>query len=235
MSKLSSETIEFSFKELLSLIEKEYNNVTKIHFRLYGGWYKELQLTHQASILQQLLYHVNVFPKIKGDKIIHGSITVVTSLYEIPEFTWAYTYKDTDGIKPVRINFDEVHDLCNVNRPNCPKFILNKFTKSKDKTCAVNGCNNVHKNVFKGIEQKMVDTLIACDIISITEDKNINGLVVISDDQDHFPAMALASKKRELIINQTFDGIMLLFRNEKKIEFITEFLKPFNIKIKQLS
>jgi hypothetical protein len=235
LSKTSSEDLEFAFKEFISYAEKEFTQFNSIEIRLYGGWYRGTILTAQASILQQLLFGVTVFPKIKMDKIIRGSVNMVSSLYEIPEFTWGYTHKEADGMKPVRINFDKVDVICDSNRPNCPKFILNKFTKSKDKTCAVDGCFNIQKNVFKGIEQKMVDTLIACDIVSISDVENIAGIIVVSDDQDHFPSMALAMKRQEFKKESDFEGILLLFQNEQKVEFVKEFLEPFSIKIELLT
>lgn len=229
MSLISSETLEFSFTELVNLCEAKFSGFENILIRLYGGWYRETSLTKQASTLQQLLYNVSVFPKVQGGKAIQGSVQMVAELHGIPDFTWGYTHKETEGIRPLRINFDCVDDLCSENRPTCPKFILNKFTKKKDKKCAVVGCENLHKNVFKGIEQKMVDTLIACDILSIADDETVKGMIVISDDQDHFPSMALAKEKQKIRATKNLDDIVLGIQNEKKIEFITEFLKPFQI------
>ena len=231
LSSTSPEDLEFAFKEFIVVAESNFEDFDYLQIRLYGGWYKETILTTQASLLQQLLFSVNLFPKIKGGKVLRGSVEMVSSLYEIPEFTWGYTHKEVDGMKPVRINFGQIDLICDSNRPTCPKFILNKFTKKKDKSCAVDGCFNIQKNIFKGIEQKMVDTLIACDIVSIATQENIAGLIVISDDQDHFPSMALAMKKKELNHNDNFQGVLLLFKNEQKLEFVKDFLNPFNIKI----
>jgi len=80
------------------------------------------------------------------------------------------------------------------------------------------------------IEQKMVDTLIACDIVSISDDQNVIGLFLVSDDQDHFPSLALANSKQSYKQNKHLQSILLGIKNEYNFEFITEFLKPFNIK-----
>lgn len=229
VSKLSPESMEFSFSEIVNLCEIKFAGVEYVNIRLYGGWYKETSLTKQASSLQQILYNVNVFPKVKDGKIIKGEIEMVSSLHDIPEFTWGHTHKETDGIKRVRINHECVDDLCNGNRENCPKFILYKFTDKKDKKCAVSGCENVQKNVFKGVEQKMVDTIIACDVLSMADNDSIHGLILISDDQDHFPSLALAKRKQELKQERNLEGVILGIRNEQKLEFVANFLKPFNI------
>ncbi len=235
LSKITSESLELALSELVNLCEEKFREFERISIRLYGGWYNEMSLTKQASGLQQLLYNVSVFPKVQNGKIIQGSIEMVSELYGIPDFTWGYTYKETNGIKHVRIDFDNVDELCSNNRQACPKFILYKFTKSKDKKCPVEGCNNIHKNIFKGVEQKMVDTLIACDILSIAEDETTKGLVVISDDQDHFPSLALAVEKQKTKRTRNLDDIILLIQNDMNHPFIAEFLKPFEIKTILLS
>ena len=235
ISNLTPEELELSFTEIINLCDEKFNNFERISIRLYGGWYNEMSLTKQASSLQQLLYNVSLFPKVHKGKIVQGTIEMVSQLFEIPDFKWGYTYKETNGIKNVRIDFDSVDELCSVNRLSCPKFILYKFTKNKNKKCPVDGCNNIHKNIFKGIEQKMVDTLIACDIISIAEDDLTKGMIVISDDQDHFPSLALATERQKLKTKKNLDDIFLVIQNDQKIEFITEFLKPFQIKTILLS
>jgi len=72
----------------------------------------------------------------------------------------------------------------------------------------------------------MVDTLIACDVISASEDERIIGVLVISDDQDHLPSLALASMKKK----ENIQSIVLGIKNEQVNEFVTAFMQPFNIK-----
>lgn len=229
MMKINPELLEYSFSELVNLCEDNFIDFENIQIRLYGGWYNETVLTKQASTLQQLLSDVNVFPKVKNGRIIHGSVELISALHEIPDFIWYYSHKETNGIKRVRINYEAIDNFCNENRDSCPKFILYKFTEAKNKKCPVKGCNNLQKDVFKGIEQKMVDTLLVCDVLSFSEDLNINGIVLISDDQDLFPSLALAIKRQELNNIKNLQAIILCIKNEKKHDFIKNFLSPFNI------
>ena len=226
ISKISPEGMEFSFKEIVALCESEFHNFNTIQIRLYGGWYKETSFTKSASEVQQLLRQVNVFPKVAFSRVLNGSIELATSLHLIPDFIWGYTHKETQGVKRIRLNHDCVDSHCKENRTVCPKYLLYKFTDSKEKKCFVEGCDNLQKDVFKGAEQKMVDTLIACDVISIAEDETIAGLLLISDDQDHLPSLALASVKKR----RNIQSIVLAIQNEKVEEFITNFMLPFNIK-----
>jgi uncharacterized LabA/DUF88 family protein len=226
ISKISVEHLEFSFKELVSLCEKEFIEFSNIQIRLYGGWYKETELTKQASGIQQLLRNISVFPKIISNRVVNGEIELAVSLHIKPDFIWGYTYKETEGVRRIRLNHECIDSVCSENKNTCPKFLLYKFTDKKDRSCHVDKCMNLQKNVFKGAEQKMVDTLIACDIISTSSDENITGILVISDDQDHLPSLALASLKK----TNSKQLIILAIQNEKIIDFISDFMAPFNIK-----
>ncbi len=232
---LTSEKLELSFSEIVDRCEKEFTSFDNIEIRLYGGWYFENTLSKQASTLQQMLYNVNVFPKVKNKKIIKGSIDIISELHDIPGFIWSHTLKETDGIKRVKINSECDNSVCELNREVCPKFILSKFTKTKIKKCSQSNCNNTNKNVFKGMEQKMVDTLIACDIISLSENEFITGIFVISDDQDHFPSIALAMKKQELKFDNKIETIILGIKNSYNFDYISDLLNPLKIKTQLLT
>lgn len=226
MNKLNPEMMELAFSQIVSLCETNFDEFNAIEIRLYGGWYEETSLTKQASAVQQYLHDVQVFPKVTPNRIINGSIELAATLHEIPGFVWGHTYKESNGVARIRINHEVVDDLCNENRNYCPKFILYKFTQKKDKSCAVDGCLNLHKDVFKGAQQKMVDTLMACDIISVSEDDRVKGILVVSDDQDHFPSLALAATKKK----PNIESIVLGIKNNQNMEFISDFLSPFNVK-----
>lgn len=235
INKVTSEILELTFSELINFCEDNFLDFDRISIRLYGGWFNEMSLTKQASSLQQLLYNVSIFPKVQNGKIINGSIVMSSELHSIPNFTWGYTYKETKGIRRIRLDFDNIDELCSSNRETCPKFILYNFTRNKERKCKVNGCENIHRNVFKVIEQKMVDTLIACDILSLADDDATKGLIIISDDQDHFPALALAIEKQKLKQTRNLEQVFLMVKNHRNYEFISDFLNPFDIKTILLS
>ncbi len=232
VSKLTKEDLELTLTDIVIQCEKHFHGFDSIQIRLYGGWYHETTLTKQASAIQQLLSQINIFPKIGNGKILRGSVELVSSLFDIPNYNWQYTYKEKNGIPRIRINHDEIDLLCNSNRESCPKFILYKFTQKKTKQCHVPGCNHLHKDVFKGIEQKMVDTMIACDIISTVKNNEIKGVFVLSDDQDHFPSYAMASTYSDQV-----DKIVIGVKNSdnQRFSLISNLLTPFNIKIITIS
>ena len=223
---------ELALTEIVEKCETNFENFNEISIRLYGGWYQGITLTKQASILQQQLSQISIFPKIKNNNRINGNIEMVSSLFEIPNIQWYHTYKEKNGIGRVRINHDLVDDFCTQNKEQCPKFILYKFTAGKDKQCHIQNCTHIHKDVFKGVEQKMVDTMIACDVVSATNDDKVKGIFVLSDDQDHFPSYAIASE--QLKQKENSFQILLGIKNndESRKELIETLLNPFsNIKI----
>jgi uncharacterized LabA/DUF88 family protein len=223
-----SQKFELALTEIVEKCETNFQNFNEILIRLYGGWYQGTTLTKKASILQQLLSQISMFPKIQNSNKINGTIEMVSSLFEIPNVQWHYTYKEKDGIGRVRLNHDLVDGFCTQNKEQCPKYILYKFTAKKDKQCHIQNCTNTHKDVFKGIEQKMVDTMIACDVVSAVNNENVNGLFILSDDQDHFPSYAIASEQIKQKGNPYSILLGIKNNNDARKELITILLNPFN-------
>jgi hypothetical protein len=232
-AKLDAEKLELALTEIVEKCEEYFENTKEISIRLYGGWYQETTLTKQASKIQQFLSNISIFPKVKNNKITNGTIEMVSSLFKIPNIQWYHTYKEKNGIGRIRINHDIVDDFCTQNKEQCPKYILYKFTATKNKKCNIENCTHIHKDVFKASEQKMVDTMIACDVISAVNDENVNGVFVLSDDQDHFPSYAIASEQVKQKENQSFPIILGIKNNDiVRSELINTLLTPFdNIKI----
>lgn len=228
VTKWTKENIEFEINCFIALVFAKYSNFENIIVRLYGGWYSEDKLTVQASQLQQFLSQISIFPIIINGKLVSGKVELAASLYEIPDVVWGYTMKEKDGIPRIRINHEKIDSTCNINRDQCPHYIMYRFTKAKDKRCHVSGCLNLQRDIYKGIEQKMVDTLLACDLIAISDDENCDGVLIFSDDFDHFPSLAVAATK----INNKL--IFLYYKNSENIELVKNILNPFSIIIEQI-
>ena len=79
--------------------------------------------------------------------------------------------------------------------------------------------------------QKMVDAMMVCDIISVSnvyKKENIESIYVLTDDVDLFPAFAVCRN------NASTMDIQLGIINSKNVSLYEEYLKPFNIKVFQL-
>lgn len=229
ISDLTPEILEFEFKKFVSFVISENNNLTEIIIRLYGGWYKDEALTNNASSIQQMLASVNVFPFINtSERIkIRGKIELASSLFSMPSLIWKGTYKEKHGVYNMRINRDALSTTCEDNPTLCPPKILNRFTKKKNKICSVEGCSSIHKNIFKAMEQKMVDTMIACDILSCSDEELIQNLIIVSEDTDIFPSLVLGKQK-----SRSPQSVSLLIKNERFKNTCEAYLVPFQINVK---
>lgn len=223
ISEYNETQMEFLFSSIVRHV-CEHNSVKEIFIRLYGGWYQDDDLTNRASNVMQKISRIDIFPIIQERNKIDGNIKIVNCLYGI-DYIWHNTYREKKGIPHLRINHLAKDDNCESNKRHCPVHILSKFTKGKNKICTNEGCTTKHAEVFYQKEQKMVDTMIACDLLSYSEEISVDCIYLISDDVDHFPALALCNKKQKQL------PIFLGIKNQKNIELYTSILAQFDIKI----
>lgn len=219
---LDETILELEFKNIFLDVLESFVEFESVCFRLYGGWFMEGTQTDRASKILQLLSNINLFPFIKGRRVIKGRIELASTILNVPDLVWENTLVERDGIPRLRINQDEFDDNCDLSGIGCPAKMLYSFTKHKNKTCGINGCAKVQKQMFKAVEQKMVDTMIVCDIISIANDEEAIGVYIVSDDSDYFPAVALAStvKKGNLKIKIGMKNQSLFDKHETLFESI---------------
>ena len=107
--------------------------------------------------------------------------------------------------------------------------ILKKFTDKKRRVCENTGCNTIHGSVFFERTQKFVDTMIACDIITLSSDPEVAAVYLMSDDEDHFPALATA---HDLVSTRARLGLMML--NDLNVANYAELLSPFEIEVSNI-
>ena len=183
--------------------------------RLYGGWYSSGILTKRASDIAQNLGTGTFFPKRRGDKIYRGRVELAVSLNSIPNAIWPDTYTRRKGLSHIRIENEILDQHCIQDRNLCPAHTLRKFTKTKNKMCPVEGCSALNHKAFVVGEQKMVDTMIATDIIDFAVSREVSKVCVFSDDTDLLPpvlytSMNHPSKIELFIINELSDKFNFL-------------------------
>lgn len=224
----SENELNYHIIRLIDLVLVKKPDVDKISLRLYSGWHEEDHLSKKASLTMQLFSKINIFPIVLTNKrkLIHGQIEFATELLQIPNFTWFYTFKEKPGIPHLRINRNNSSEVCEKSKEHCPVYLLSNFTKSKSKYCKVPDCMNRQKDVFFSREQKMVDTLIACDIISLYEDPEIDSFFLISDDMDHLPALAYGSVK-----NNSSSKVHICIRNKSLAPIYNSIISNFGIEL----
>src|SRR5258705_4233414 len=84
LSDYSLEEFELVIKDVIRDVLSLNNSPSEIKIRFYGGWFKEDILTSRGSVLKQIISSIQIFPIIKGDQLIRGSIELATSIYSFP-------------------------------------------------------------------------------------------------------------------------------------------------------
>lgn len=220
---------EFQIKQIIELVVKFNENPAEIRIKFYGGWYKGDLLTAKASELLKLISAIKVFPFIKDKNLIKGTIQLASAMHYYPSYVWTHTFKEKDGIAKMQIKTDGLSEWCENNQSVCPIHLVQKFTKKKDKICHHEHCTTTNAKAFINFEQKMVDTLLTCDLISITEDEETSGICLFTDDFDFLPSLAYCSisklkRKKNL-------PIQLFIKNNRQEDLISQILSPFEIQI----
>ncbi len=228
----SVEKINYLLQNLISTTVNvdDFENGDFVEIRLYNGWHCEEVLTTKGSIMSTYLSQINLFPiSIDSSKIIKGKVVLADSLSFVPDYFWRDTLKTKKGLSFLRIDNNELSESCQSNKSLCPPLILKTFAKKKERQCAVHSCSDINEDVFVRSEQKMVDTMIACDLITFSMEEDIAEIILVSDDVDHFPALAVSSQMLLRFNNET--KIQLLIKNKRSQEAYRSILSRFKIQI----
>lgn len=212
------------FTYVIDKIISEKYNVERIIIRLYGGWYKECRYTQKASQLQIKLQSISIFPIIVANKRIDGTIEMAEQQYGV-NHTWYNTFQEKAGLQKVKINWEKTSEHCTHKAPSCPVKVMTNFMKDRKHQCSTQGCGTIQEEVFFRREQKMVDTMMTCDIITYSAEKDIGSLYIYSDDIDLFPAIAICNAKYPGTL------ISLVMKNRKMLDEYRNILSDFNTNV----
>ena len=154
--------------------------------RLYGGWYNHAGLTRDGTLLVQDL--TNDFPLIfrsPDGKIQHVRCEIASSLLRYPGELFVATFRPRHGMQPF-LKQPPPGECVNPN--NCTISTVIHWSR---KGCPTPGCAVSSQDAFQCNQQKLVDTLLCCDLITLSADSS-NRIFVVSEDDDFIPALLLA-------------------------------------------
>lgn len=220
--------------DVMNIVIENMNDVDYISIGLYGGWYSEKILTPKASTLLTMIPRLKkIFPyRLKYNApLIKGDINLATQLYD-DETVWYNSYREHIGLPKLRIKDDKLSSTCESNKMGCPIHILKKFTKNKGTTCHISSCETKHGEVFYMREQKYVDSMLVCDILSYGIDPDYKEICIMGEDCDIFPAFA--ALRRLNAIMQKSTRIEVFVRNEQLKQEYQSTLKQFGAKMNQI-
>ena len=92
----------------------------------------------------------------------------------------------------------------------------------------MNGCAVINKEAFVVGSQKMVDTMMATDIIDYSNKPNVRSVSVFSDDTDLMPAILKAKTYGK-------SSISLYLRNDQLLEKFATIKERFTLDINKFN
>jgi uncharacterized LabA/DUF88 family protein len=159
--------------------------------RLYGGWYENSQLTINAQKIKAGLKTLQLTGIVgTGNEQISYSLSIdlATSLLVKPKNDFFATYRKKGNLKKIA-RISPVAKQCEnlTTKISDIKQLLEKGT------CIIRGCKNPCNDliVYKA-QQKMVDTMITCDLIQSASTHEYQNICLLSDDDDFIPSLIVA-------------------------------------------
>lgn len=161
------------------------------NIRVYGGWYEDKRITRMA---QELIININEdFPKNiniprDGDgKLIPINLQaeLAVSLVQDQRFHLFNTYRKKSKLNNIRI---ENNSSLGCQDNDCILLSFKKLLKTG--RCPKNGCSIDRSDIVYRNEQKIVDSMLTCDIIYISYNEIANVILVSSDD-DFLPPLRM--------------------------------------------
>lgn len=165
-----------------------------VQIRLYGGWMEGGILSRRGSEIASLLPLVDPFPITHGGLITRGSLTLATSLIG-DQRIFADTYRRRGMVPRLRLKDAPLPEGCAEDMALCPARILKQFTQSATRRCPSTSCTVTAERAFLAHEQKMVDTLLSCDLFEMLDDPACRGVTLVTSDTDFVPPLISATRR----------------------------------------
>jgi uncharacterized LabA/DUF88 family protein len=160
----------------------------KCDVRVYGGWYEGTQITRMAQDVT--IEMQRDFPKIIRLQSARGGYIAVSvnaelavALLQEPGHHLFNTYRRKGKLSNIRV---EEPTVVGCSDPDCILPLMKKLLKTGK--CPKSGCSvAVSDLVYKG-EQKIVDTMLSCDLIHAASTSQ-NRVILVSGDDDFLPPL----------------------------------------------
>jgi uncharacterized LabA/DUF88 family protein len=165
---------------------------SRAHARLYGGWYEHSSLTHAAQALTAEI--AREFPRAipipLAQHPIRTSAELALSLLCTPADHIFATYRRKEMPRNLRVEHPRA---LGCQDSSCPLVAVHHFVTRQ--TCPQQNCStNVEGLIYRG-QQKMVDTMLAADMLSWEPDSAATSIVLVANDHDYWPPTQAALKR----------------------------------------
>lgn len=161
---------------------------SRCEVRIYGGWYEGSQITQLA---QNVTIEIQRdFPAIIRIPISGGSAIAVASNAELavslmqePGHHMFNTYRRKG--KPANIRIETPQAIGCIDN-SCPLPLMKKLLRHGN--CPKLGCSSTHGDLVYRHEQKLVDTMLSCDLVHAAT-AGATHVVLVSGDDDFLPPL----------------------------------------------
>lgn len=168
----------------ISLNSQESKGVC--HIRLYGGWFEGStmsQLSQKISVKLNEEFPSQIRINLADGRscVLNASAELAVALLEEPGHHLFDTYRRKG--KPRNIRVETQSSVGCINH-SCPLPMASKLLKSG--SCPVGNCAVSDSPLVYRHEQKIVDTMLTCDLIYLSQ-QGYDALLLISEDDDFLP------------------------------------------------
>jgi len=159
-----------------------------LNLRLYGGWYDESGLTREGTRLTQVFGNIFPFPfKVNGGWI-NIRCEIASALVDYPADILPFTLRTKRGLRTRPRSV--IPPNCS-SPTSCGVLHVQAWVRGQ---CPVGGCTVPTGDAFVYREQKLVDTLLCCDLVALSSRKPSEPIILVSNDDDMVPALMLGAK-----------------------------------------
>lgn len=184
--------LRHELNRLVGLAVDESSDEIQIVVRLYGGWTAGGALSRRGSEVARTASMADPFPMIIRKRVIRGSVELARSLISDPSVIFDDTYRRRTS--PPRLRLSGSPPMGCAEDDTCPAKILMSFTKGPGRTCPSAVCSVSSASAFVVHEQKMVDTMLTCDLMQGAQDAEVVAIFIVSDDTDFIPPLVASAK-----------------------------------------
>lgn len=210
------EMLNVTLNELVDRILQTIPKAEQVFIRLYGGWMASGILSRRGSDISAAMSAVGLFPRIgDGSHRVRGSLTLADALVLTPHLRFADTSRRRLTPPRLRLAGNPLPNNCAGTSDSCPARILKKFTSKPSKECPVDGCTVLCTEAFVVQEQKMVDGMLICDLITLSDMRPRVSCVVVSDDTDFVPGLVIAADRSDAVYWALRDTSVAATRGEE--------------------
>lgn len=169
----------------------EQNFTGNCEVRIYGGWYEGNNLSKKSQDLSASIH--SDFPCLIKTVAKNGGICRITvntslalSMLEDPSHHLFNTYRKRGKPRNIRVA-NNTETGCHIN--SCPLETLRKSLSSGK--CTHHNCESNYSELIYRAEQKIVDTMLSCDMIYCLQ-YSPDLIYLLSEDDDFLPPIRTA-------------------------------------------